>query len=158
MTNSRFTTQAPSGTTVFLVGMHINTPWALHRIMPVMLAMPRMLIEQMKNRDIGMIGTPRTFVSGRIVMVVQYWKSYEALEAYAKAGELDHLPAWRAFNKAARKSNAVGVFHETYVLDNGNHEAIYSNLPKAILLGAAVGQVAIGKQTESSRERLIGRD
>jgi hypothetical protein len=108
----------------------------------------------MKHREIGMIGTPRTFVSGRVVMVVQYWESAETLEAYAKDASHSHLPAWRDFNAKARKSDAVGVFHETYIIGAHNHENISVQLPHPLLLGSAVGVSPIGASRESARQRL----
>ena len=84
----------PQGTVLFIVGMRINRLAAVHRWLPVMIAIPRMLVELARNRDLGMIGTPRTLVSGRLIMVQQYWSSYEALERYAHdaghSGESQH--------------------------------------------------------------------
>lgn len=138
---------------VFVVGMRINKFWAFHQWLPVALAMPSMVIEQIKNRSIGVVGIPRTFVSGRLIQVQQYWKTYEDLEKYSK-GEL-HAPAWSRFNRAARKSDAVGIYHETYEINRSGYEAIYVNVGKPILLGDAIGVQAIGN-TSSSRKRIYG--
>lgn len=154
MTTHRTFATAPDGTVLFMVGMRINALWAVHKWLPVTLAMPRMLLEQTRNRDLGMIGTPRSFWSGRIVMVVQYWRSYEQLESYAKAGEHSHLAAWRAFNRRTKGNRAVAVFHETYVIGQDAHESIYVNVPGSILLAAAVGSGDVHGGSESSRERL----
>lgn len=156
MSASRTAAHPGEGTVLFVVGMRVNKLWAIHKWLPVTMAMPRMLIELMRNRELGMIGTPRTFVSGRIVMVQQYWSSYPALEDYAKSPQHSHLPAWRAFNKRARGNAAVGIFHETYVVHAGQHENIYVNLPAPILMGAAVGVAPIGGTQESSRQRMQG--
>ncbi len=150
----RQTATPPEGTVLFMVGMRINKLRAIHRWLPVTFAMPRMLIEQMKHREIGMIGTPRTFVSGRVVMVVQYWESAEKLEAYAKDALHSHLPAWRDFNAKARKSDSVGVFHETYIIGTHNHENISVQLPNPILLGAAVGVSPVNAARDTARQRL----
>ena len=141
---------------LFIVGMRINRLAAVHRWLPVMIAMPRMLVELARNRDLGMIGTPRTLVSGRLIMVQQYWSSYEALERYAHDAGQTHLPAWRAFNQAARRSSAVGIFHETYAVTSGNHENIYVNITEPIFMGAAVGTSAIPSGKTGSRQRMSG--
>ena len=152
--NSRVMPKAQQDFIVFVVGMRINRLWAVHQWMPVMIAMPMMFIEQMKNREIGVIGTPRTFVSGRLIQVQQYWKTYEDLERYAK-GDL-HLPAWSRFNKAARKSKAVGIYHETYKVVAGTYEGIYVNVDEPILLGSAIGVEEVDKNNKTSRQRMYG--
>lgn len=139
---------------VFMVGMRINKLWALHKWLPVVIAMPRMLMELMKNRELGMIGTPRTFVSGRLIQVQQYWSSYDALESYASSSASSHLPAWKRFNKASRGNTAVGIYHETYVVPEAGFEAIYVNVMKPLLLGSALGVGEISKTTNTSRLRL----
>jgi hypothetical protein len=54
-----------------------------------------------------------------------------------------HVPAWRAFNRAARGSGDVGIWHETYQVRAGEYEAIYSGVPR-MGLGAAGRLVPIG--------------
>jgi hypothetical protein len=49
--------------------MRINQLWAVHKWLPVFAAMPKMIIELIKNRQHGMIGIPRTFVSGRLIQL-----------------------------------------------------------------------------------------
>ena len=92
--------------------------------------MPRMLAELAKHRELGMIGTPRTLVSGRLIIVQEYWRRYDALEDYARNADHKHLAAWRGFNAAARENESVGIFHETYLIGPGTHESIYVNVPR----------------------------
>jgi hypothetical protein len=40
-----------------------------------------MLVELQRQRSLGLVGKPRTFVSGRVILVWQYWESFEKLEA-----------------------------------------------------------------------------
>lgn len=141
---------------VFIVGMRINHLWAVHKWVPVAIAMPKMLVELIRNRELGMLGYPRTFVSGRLVQVQQYWSSYEALEKYAASQENTHLPAWKRFNKASRGNRAVGIYHETYVVPESGFEAIYVNVKAPILLGSALGVQPLDKTTSTSRQRLKG--
>ena len=95
------------GKVLFLIGMRFNQLWKPWKWLPVFIAMPRMLIELQKNPSIGMVGKPRTFLSGRTVLVWQYWNSFEQLEAYSKSQASQHLPAWRAFNRKIRDNGSV---------------------------------------------------
>jgi Monooxygenase af470-like len=40
---SSMTAEVERDLVVFLIGMHINKPWKLHKWLPVFLAMPKML-------------------------------------------------------------------------------------------------------------------
>jgi hypothetical protein len=67
---------------------------------------------------------------------VQYWRSFEALEAYAQSKTAAHLPAWRAFQQSIGTNGDVGIWHETYVIKSGAYENVYVNMPP-FGLGAA---------------------
>jgi Domain of unknown function (DUF4188) len=148
----RWTDDAPEGSVAFLIGMRINRLTAPHRWVPVLMAMPRMLIELQRASDLGLLSA-RTFVGGRVIMTLQYWRDADALQAYAAAGDHLHLPAWRTFNRAARASSAVGVWHETYVVGAANHEAVYVNMP-SFGLAAATSLVPVAKRGDSAAHRL----
>lgn len=122
----RMTARSDESYVLFLIGMRVNNPLAIHRWLPVFIAMPKMLRELHINRDLGFKSFESWF--GRTTIMVQYWESPEKLIAYAKAADSEHLPAWRAFNRAA-KSSAVGIWHETYVIDPGKSESVYKNMP-----------------------------
>jgi hypothetical protein len=127
ITRERMTATTDDGFVLFLIGMRINNWFAIHRWLPVFTAMPRMLTELHINRELGFKSYQMWF--SRTVILVQYWENSEKLIAYAKAADSEHLPAWRAFNRAAKKSAAVGIWHETYVIDPGKTENIYVNMP-----------------------------
>jgi hypothetical protein len=122
---------------VFLIGMRINKPWKVHRWLPVFAAMPRMLRELRREPDSGLLGaTQGLLTSGPVV--VQYWRSFEHLERYAREPDAEHLPAWRRFNRLVRGSGDVGIWHETYRVRAGEYETIYGNMPRIGL--ASVGE------------------
>ncbi len=134
---------------VFMIGMRINKWWMAHKWFPVAMAMPKMIKELYKNKEYGFLSTEAWF--GRTTIMVQYWKSFEHLEAYAKNKNAEHLPAWREFNKKARESGVVGVWHESYKISAGNYENIYVNMPKFGLgkvgtLSSAAGKYEHAKQ------------
>jgi hypothetical protein len=122
---------------VFLIGMRINKPWKLHRWLPVFMAMPRMLRELREAPESGFLGATQGFLTSGPV-IVQYWRSFEHLERYARDPEALHLPAWRRFNRLVRGSGDVGIWHETYRVRDGEYESIYGNMPRMGL--AAVGE------------------
>jgi len=113
---------------VFLIGMRINKPWKVHKWLPVARAMGRMINELHTAGNLGLRHVENWF--GRTSIMVQYWDSFEALEAYATARSNEHLPAWQAFNKAVASNGDVGIWHETYRVQAGNFECVYNNMPR----------------------------
>lgn len=149
--------EGADGKVLFLIGMRINSLWKVWKWFPVFTAMPRMLIELQRNPELGLIGRPRTLLSGRVILVWQYWESFEKLEAYSRSGDRAHLPAWRAFNRRVRDNGTVGIFHETVRLSDAAVETVYGNMP-AFGLAAAVGAVPAGTRGQTARARLTGTD
>jgi len=148
----RFTAQMDDDFVVFIIGMRFNKLWKVHRWFPPFVAMPKMLRELQRHPEKGLLGS-RMAVGGRTITVVQYWRSFDHLEAFAKNPADPHLPAWRAFNKRVGASGDVGVYHETYRVSRGQHESIYANMPM-MGLAAAGTSVAIGKRSDTARERI----
>lgn len=138
---------------VFVIGVRINRPWKINKWLPVFMAMPRMLRELPMNPDSGFLG----YTAGPIpTVMVQYWRSFDALEAYARAHEHEHWPAWVAFNKrVGAASGDVGIWHETYRVAPGTWEAIYAAMPP-IGLGKASTIVPLRGGRDRSRGRMGG--
>ena len=147
----RMTADAPPGTVAFLIGMRINRPWKVRQWLPVATAMPRMLRELTADPELGLLAH-RTYVSGRTVLTVQYWRSAEDLDRYARARDHAHLPAWREFNRRVRDNGDVGVFHETYVVDR--HETVYVGMPADFGLGGATRLVPLSERGQRAAHRL----
>lgn len=143
------------GKVLFLIGMRFNQIWKFWKWLPVVTAMPRMLVELQKNPELGLVGTPRTFLSGRTILVWQYWQSFEHLEAYSRSSSAAHLPAWRAFNKNVRDNGSVGIFHETILLSDATVETVYGNMP-SIGLAAVTGAVPARQRGQSAKARITG--
>jgi len=148
----RFTAEMDGDFVVFIIGMRFNKLWKVHKWFPPFVAMPKMLRELQQHPEKGLLGA-RMSVGGRTITVVQYWRSFEHLERFAKNPDDPHLPAWRAFNKRVGASGDVGVYHETYRVGAGQHESIFSNMP-VMGLAAAGTSVAVGKRTETARDRI----
>src|SRR4051812_13237639 len=97
---------------VFIIGFRVNKPWKLHKWIPVFLAMPRMLKELAAHPESGFLGH-----NGLGSVIIQYWRSFEQLEAYARAKDKQHWPAWVDFNRRVGGSRGdVGIWHETYLI------------------------------------------
>jgi fumigallin biosynthesis monooxygenase-like protein len=135
---------------VFLIGMRINKLWKLHKWLPVFRAMGRMLKELSARPDSGLLGFRH--VGG--LTFVQYWRSFEHLEAYARNPDQSHWPAWTAFSRRMKASRGdVGIWHETYLIPAGRYEAIYSGMPP-FGLGKVGRLVDAAGARESARGRL----
>ncbi len=143
------------GKVLFLIGMRLNQIWKPWKWLPVAVAMPRMLVELQKDRSLGLVGTPRTLLSGRTILVWQYWESFEHLEAYSKSASASHLPAWRSFNSKIRDNGSVGIFHETVLLADDRVETVYGNMP-TFGLAAVTGAVPAKRRGQTAKARLTG--
>ena len=147
---------------VFHIGMTIRKAHRPDLWLPVVRAMPRMLTELARNteaaargeaEDLGFLGAT-TLVGARGPWVVQYWRSVDHLYAYARAADHAHLPAWREFNRSARRHpGAVGIWHETYAVPAGGVETLYVG-GAGTGLAAATGAVPATRRGTDARERL----
>lgn len=146
---NRITATSEKDFVVFLIGMRINNLFAIHKWLPVFLAMGKMLPELFKNPELGFKSYEMAF--GRTLILVQYWESAEKLIDYAKAKDAEHLPAWKAFNKMVMKSSAVGIWHETYVIDKSKTENIYVNMPPFGFGKVGTVQPAQGSRNSASQ-------
>lgn len=147
----RYTARMEGSFAVFVIGMRINKLFAVSKWLPVARAMGGMMRELYTDKELGFLST-ESFFNGRTIVQIQYWKSFEALERYARHAPL-HVEAWRDFNKKAFQTKAVGIFHETYVIQKGQYENIYTNMP-LFGLAKAVEPLPIEKGDETARDRI----
>jgi hypothetical protein len=134
--------------------MRINKLWKIHKWLPVVVAMPRMLKELSEKPEAGLLGFQQHF-GLRSAMVIQYWRSFDQLEAYARDKSAEHFPAWAAFNKNVGSNGAVGIWHETYPVPQANTNRSTTTLPEYGLGKASTLVHAAGKR-ETARGRLGG--
>jgi len=69
----RMTARMDGDFVVFLIGMRINKPLAVHKYLPVLNAMPKMLTELYTKPELGLIHHEMWF--SRTIILVQYWRS-----------------------------------------------------------------------------------
>ncbi|USG67160.1 DUF4188 domain-containing protein [Brevibacillus ruminantium] len=151
----RYTAEIEGPFVVFVIGLHVNSWWAVHQWLPVARAMNGMLRELYQNKELGFLDTTQ-FWGSRGPVLIQYWRSFEHLEQYARGSDA-HLTAWRKFNQTIAKTGNVGFFHETYLVDAGKYECMYVNMPVYGLAKAGAHVAAVGKK-ETARRRLGGEN
>ncbi len=151
--NGRFTARVDEPFVVFMIGMRINRPLAVRQWLPTFRAMGPMLKELYQHPEKGFLGS-EFFLYWRGPALVQYWRSFEDLERFARNPDDPHMPAWQRFNREAKSSGAVGIWHETYLVQPGAYEAIYSNMPEFGLAKATERVPAVGAR-ETARRRLL---
>lgn len=151
----RYAAETQEKFVVFLIGIRINRWQAIHQWWPTIAAMSPMIKELAAQRGKGLMNS-KTYFSGRTFLIVQYWRSFEDLEHFARNPDDLHLPAWRQFNQEVSKSRAVGIFHETYLVKPEEHEAVYVNMPRFGLAKAVEHVPATGKRL-TARRRLGGQ-
>lgn len=149
----RHTADCPGPLVVFVIGMRINHFHKLGTWLPVARSMRPMIAELAADPASGFLGAEFLLRNLRTIALLQYWADFDRLEAYARAPDKRHWPAWLAFNRAIGDDGEVGIFHETYVVPAGGHETIYVNLPP-FGLGKATRLVPATGKRSAARQRL----
>ncbi len=118
----RMTAKLDGDFVVFLIGARFNAPWNVHKWLPVACAMTIMLKElDAAPAEVGCLG----YTNLGLATLVQYWRSFDHLERYARAPDNEHWPAWVEFNRRMKGSRGdVGIWHETYLVRAGEYESV----------------------------------
>jgi hypothetical protein len=146
----RWTAQIEGDFVVFLIGARINSKWQAFRAIADLggrRGMGHMLKYLTDHPEKGLLGYESAGFT-----VIQYWRSFEHLEAFAKDDSDPHLAAWRNYWKRVQRSARTGIWHETYLVRGGEYEAIYGNMP-AHGLGKATSLIPLS-EASSARHRL----
>jgi hypothetical protein len=135
---------------VFLIGARPNGILGLPQMFRDLggrRSMKNMLDHLMAHPEKGLLG----YEMG-LPTIVQYWRSFEHLEAFAKNADDPHLEVWRNYWRRVGKSTRTGIWHETYLVRAGEYEAIYGNMPPHGL--GKFGRLVPVSEATSARERL----
>ncbi|TKG69745.1 monooxygenase family protein [Prauserella endophytica] len=135
---------------VFLIGARVSPrhPLAWFRDLGGRRGMRHMLDQLMADPDSGLLG----YVMGMPV-IVQYWRSFDQLEAFAADTAAAHPAAARTYwQRVSRHGHGAGIWHETYLVKAGEYETVYGNMP-SFGLGAARGST-LRRAGDVARERL----
>jgi hypothetical protein len=141
---------------LFLIGVRINRLWAVRSWLPTVKAMRPMVTELMRRPELGLLHA-RTHFGFPDIMLVQYWRSLDHLQAFATSRDQLHLPAWQQFNKAVGSNGDVGIWHETYLINPGDYESVYNNMPVWGLGAAGTMRDATGPRARADGRRAAQR-
>ncbi len=128
---------------VFMLGARINRwwkPWVAIRIAMEMSAMQK----ELKKGDYGCFHIHNW--GGRMSNSVQYWRDFDALEAYAQGST--HMKAWQKY----ANNGDIAIWHENYEISR--YEGVYLGMPDEIMLGKAIGTVPAKGAMKTARKRI----
>jgi hypothetical protein len=137
---------------VFVFGMRLNRLRGLRRFLWGLRVLRRVLRELDAHPEHGFLAG-RVYRAGRTLIAVQYWESFDALDAWARDHRLPHRKPWQRYLREALGDEAMGLWHETYLASPGTWEGVYVNMPP---WGLAIGGEAVEMQATrgSARQRL----
>ena len=135
---------------VFLIGARFNDK--LHMLRSIMdlggrRGMKHMLDHLVAHPEKGLLAYEMGFPT-----IVQYWRSFDHLEAFAKDKDDPHLEVWRNYWRRIGKSDRTGMWHETYLVQAGQYEAVYGNMPPHGL--GKAGRLVPMSTSSSARDRI----
>jgi len=146
----RWTARIDGDFVVLLTGARFNSKWQAVRACAD--------LGGRRGMDIRSSTSPSTPDKGLLgyksagFTVIRYWRSFEHLEAFARDDSDPHLAAWRTYWKRVGRSARTGIWHKSYLVRNGEHEAIYGNMPPHGL-GKASSLLSLA-EASSARNRL----
>jgi Domain of unknown function (DUF4188) len=146
----RVTAEIEGDFVVFLIGARPNPLRMIRSLRDLggKRGMKYMLDYLSKQPEIGLLG----YQQFGIGTWVQYWRSFDHLEAFAKNQDDPHLTAWRNYFKRVGNSGRTGIWHETFLVRAGEFEAIYTNMPTVGL--AKASKVVPIAESVAARDRL----
>jgi hypothetical protein len=146
----RMTAEIDGDFVVFLIGARFNTKRQLVRSLVDLggrRGMKHMLDYLVAHPEKGLLAYELNFPT-----IVQYWRSFEQLEAFARNSDDPHVEVWRNYWRRVGQSGRTGIWHETYLVKAGQYEAVYGNMP-ARGLGKA-GRLVPMSESSRARTRL----
>lgn len=85
-------------------------------------------------------------------VIVQYWRSFDHLLAFAGDASDPHLAPWRQYWKRVGTSGRSGIWHETYLVRAGEYETVYGNMPPSGL--GKAGRLVPAAEAKGARDRF----
>jgi hypothetical protein len=148
----RWTAELDGDLVVFIIGAEVHDRQHSGPVYELFMAMLDMLAELEADPESGLLGYQAFGGIGGVI--VQYRRSFEALEKYSKNPDAKHLPVWRSWNKLAEGHRAAGgIWHETYQVSAGRFESVYQNMPDTGLQKAG-RPITVTEARSSARQRI----
>lgn len=96
----------------------------------------------------GLLGSEQFSMGWNHFGVLQYWRSFEALEAWSHSAP--HSDWWREAVERMRTRSDFGIYHEAFLVARGHVESIYMNCNRVGLatfgtLGEPTGPATTGR-------------
>ncbi|MBV9594366.1 MAG: DUF4188 domain-containing protein [Actinobacteria bacterium] len=159
----RWTAEIEGDFVVFIIGAKVRNPVRARRAVPLLIQMRAMLRDLERDPSKGLLGYQMH--GGPLGVIVQYWRSFEDLERFARNPSDRHAKVWHDwFASAQHHNSAVGIWHETYKVRAGEYEAIYQGMNDNFGLMRAGRPLPLGRHqaaatrmgaTESTRGRPV---
>lgn len=145
----RWTVEIDGDFVVFIIGARFNR-WHMIQSLRDLggRGMQTMLDYLMERPEKGLLGYQQHGLS----VTVQYWRSFDHLEAFARDKDDPHLEVWRNYWRRVGKSARSGIWHETFLVKAGQYETIYGNMPPTGL--GKAGRLLTLAEAKSARERV----
>jgi len=149
--DEQVTAELDDGFVVFRLGMRINSFWKVHEWIPILRAATSMIDEIDADPETGFLAVERR-LGIRNLELIQYWRSFEALRTYALDPEFSHAPSMRETLERMEETDAVGIWHETYIVDDDSYETLYYNAPPT-----GLGKAGTLHRAEGAKRTAAGR-
>src|SRR4051812_30838970 len=146
----RWTAEIDGDFVVFIIGAKVRNPVKARKALPLLAKMNTMLKVLGQDKSKGLLAVRR---GGPFSPIIQYWRSFEHLLAFARDPEDLHAQTWREWMRSAQDTPAAGIWHETFKVRAGEYEAVYGNMP-AEGLAAAGRMVPLTPETDSAAARI----
>jgi hypothetical protein len=152
----RYSARIEGSFVVFRLGMRVNSYFSFWKWLPTLGVLTPVLRTLLRSRPPGLLGSFSLFYLSAGRGIVQYWRTFEDLEAFARSKESPFHELWRRYRQSPGADGTVGLWYEAFLVDPDYYESVYDNMPLAGLARASQHIPAVGR-LETARRRLGGQ-
>lgn len=151
----RFTAQIDGPFVVIRLGIRVNRLFLFWKWLPTLRMLAPVLKTLLHSPAPGLLESFSIFYLSAGRGIVQYWRSFDELEAFAQSDESPYLELWRRYYRSPGVDGSVGLWYEAFLVERNRYESVYDNMPIAGLAVASHHLPAVGRR-ETARRRLGG--